>query len=48
MFKDIIVGVTPTGVDACAVEAAVNLKKRLNPSFTGGTVVWHGAGLGFH
>ena len=28
MFKDIIVGVTPTGVDACAVEAAVNFAKK--------------------
>ena len=28
MFKDIIVGVTPTGVDACAVEAAVNFARK--------------------
>ena len=28
MFKDIIVGVTPTGVDACAVEAAVGFAKK--------------------
>jgi nucleotide-binding universal stress UspA family protein len=28
MFKDIIVGVTPSGVDACAVEAAVNFAKK--------------------
>jgi nucleotide-binding universal stress UspA family protein len=28
MFKDIIVGVTPTGVDACAVKAAVEFAKK--------------------
>jgi nucleotide-binding universal stress UspA family protein len=30
MFKDIIVGVTPTGVDACAVEAAVNFAMKFD------------------
>ena len=28
MFKDIIVGVTPSGVDACAVESAVGFAKK--------------------